>query len=268
MIMDHYMTLGVSRTATQEEIKKAYRKLAMEHHPDRGGDLAKFQEISVAYEILGDADKRAAYDRPPQPSPQFGPGGFSFSFNGFDLNEFFAQSFGGPQNFAQNRQPQKPVFRTRVSVSLQDAFSGAEQVLQLGTPNGVKVVNVKVPPGISSRSSIRYDNLIEEGTLIIEFHVLDDLRFDRKGDDLYTNIPISVLDLIVGTKIEFTTIGGNKIEVYIPAGTQTYHQFRLPGYGMPTANNGYGDQILLLKVIVPANIDNDIIESIKRSRSK
>lgn len=276
MKMDHYNTLGVPRTASPDEIKKAYRKLVMEHHPDKGGDRDTFEQITVAYETLSDIDKRAAYDRP---QPQYnhytgnfsGPEGFGFSVNGVDISELFSQAFGRQNHnpFGKAQQtPPKPVYRTRVTVTLQDVYTGAEQVLQLGTPTGVKVITIKVPQGIHSGNNIRYENLIDDGALIIEFIVLEDLKFDRKGDDLYATIPISILDLIVGTKIEFTTMGGQLLEVDIPAGTQVYTQFRLNGHGMPNTNGGRGDQMILLKPIVPANIDNEIIESINRSRSK
>ena len=108
MYMDHYNTLGVPRTATADEIKKAYRKLAMEHHPDKGGDINKFQELTNAYETLSDPDKRSQYDNPQyrqQHSP-FGdaPGGFGFNFNGFDLNDIFNQAFGQRGHPQQQQQ--------------------------------------------------------------------------------------------------------------------------------------------------------------------
>ena len=263
--MDHYKTLGVPRDASQDDIKKAFRKLAMTHHPDKGGDPAEFQKINEAYNTLSDPDKRFQYDNP-HARPNFGqhPGGFGFNMNGFDLNDLFGQMFG--QRFQQ--QQANPTYRTRVSVTLVDAYNGTDQVLQLGTPSGTKVLNIKVPPGARTGSSYRYDNLIDEGTLIIEFVILPDLRFDREGDDLYSNFPISVLDLIVGTKEKFTTIGGKELEVTIRPGTQPNQQIRIPGYGMPRSDGSRGDQILLLKPYIPANIDNDVIESIKRSRNK
>ena len=268
MYMDHYNTLGVPRTATADEIKKAYRKLAMEHHPDKGGDINKFQELTNAYETLSDTDKRFQYDNPQtrQQHNPFGdaPGGFSFNFNGFDLNDLFGQAFNqrGPQ------QQQRPSYRTRVTVSLVDVFNGAEQVLQLGTQQGTKVINIKIPQGIHTGSSVRYDNIMDDGTLLIEFVILPDLRFDRQGDDLYANFPISVLDLIVGTKTEFTTIDGKKLEVNIGPGTQPNQQIRLGGYGMTRSDGSRGNQILLLKPFIPANIDNEVIEAIKRNQSK
>lgn len=265
MMMDHYKTLGVPRDASQDDIKKAFRKLAMTHHPDKGGDPVEFQKINEAYGVLSDPDKRFQYDNPHTHQQGF-PGGFGFNHQGFDLNDLFGQIFG--QRFNQQQQNMNPTYRTRVSVTLVDAYNGAEQVLQLGTPSGTKVINVKVPPGARTGASYRYDNLIDEGTLIIEFVILPDLRFDREGDDLYSNFPISVLDLIVGTKAKFITIGGKELEVNIRAGTQPNQQIRIPGYGMPRGDGSRGDQILLLKPFIPVNIDNDVIESIKRSLNK
>ena len=269
MYMDHYNTLGVPREATADEIKKAYRKLAMEHHPDKGGDVNKFQEISNAYETLSDPNKRSQYDNPQhrqQHSP-FGdaPGGFGFNFNGFDLNDIFNQAFG---QRGHPQQQQQQIFRTQVAISLMDAYNGKDHVLQLSTPNGVKVITVKVPLGINHGDQVRYENIIDNGTLIIGFHIMPDLRFDRNGDDLYCNLPISVLDLIVGTKVKFTSIVGKTIEVTIPPNTQPSQHIRLSGLGMPIKNapNLHGDQILLLKPYIPDNIHNDIIEAIQNNQ--
>lgn len=268
-MMDYYNTLGVPRNATQEDIKKAFRKLAMTHHPDKGGDPGEFQKINEAYDTLGDPAKRAAYDNPARPRGSFGQqhGGFSFNFGGFDLNDIFDQF--KRQGFGQAQQHNiKPTFRTRVTVSLVDVYKGAEQVLQLGTPSGTKVINIKIPAGIYSGSSVKYENLIEEGTLIVEFVILPDLRFDREGDDLYSSVSISVLDLIIGTKIEFICIDGKKIEVSIAAGTQPGQQIKISGYGMPRQDGTRGNQILLLKPYIPASIDNEVIESIKKTKVK
>lgn len=264
--MDYYSILGVPKTASPEEIKKAYRKLASQHHPDKGGDTATFQNIQAAYDILGNTDKRREYDNPPF---QFGqgpsnPGGFNFSFNGgpFDMNDIFSQVFG------QQRQAHRQVFRTHVNVSLQDAYTGISHVLKLQSNLGTKVVNIQVPIGVNQGDQIRYDNIIENGILIVEFNILPDLRFERKGNDLYCNHSISVLDLIVGTSFEVNTISNKTIQVQVRPKTQPYMQLKLSGQGMPIGNSGqYGDQIILLKPFIPDSISDDIVQSILRSKN-
>lgn len=266
MSMDHYNTLGVPRDASQEDIKKAFRKLAMTHHPDKGGDPAQFQKINEAYSVLSDTDKRFQYDNP-SARPQFNQqyGGFDFTHNGFDLNDLFSQIFGQQRQRHNHQQ----IFRTRVIVSLQDAYTGCDHMLQLNTQEGVKVVTLKVPKGIHSGDQVRYEQVLENASLIVEFIVSKDLQFERSGDDLYANLPISVLDLIVGTNIKFRTIGGKVLDVVIKENTQPHQHIRLAGHGMPIADTGqYGDQILLLKPFVPASIDQDIIDSIKRNQNK
>jgi len=265
--MDHYSTLGVPRNASQEEIKKAYRKLAMTHHPDKGGNPTEFQKLNDAYEVLSNADKRVQYDNPSaRMNNPFG-GGQQFDQNNFDLSDIFNQIFGGGRG-TQAGFKQQQVFRTQVAITLVDAYNGREHTLQLSTPQGVKVINVKIPAGINHGEQVRYENVLDSGTLIIGFHVLPDLRFDRNGDDLYCNLPISVLDLIIGTKVKFNTISGKTIEVTIPPNTQPSQHIRLPGMGMPLKNTStvYGDQILLLKPFLPDNIHIDVIESIQRTQ--
>ena len=261
--MDHYNTLGVPRTATADEIKKAYRKLAMEHHPDKGGDINKFQELTNAYETLSDPDKRSQYDSPAPRQQNFQGFPQDFNINGVDLSDLFGHIFGRQQRNTS------PVYRTTVTVSLVDSYNGSDHVVQLSMPSGLKVINISIPTGVQTGQQLRYDNVIDGASLIIEFHVLKDLRFDRNGSDLYANYPISVLDLIVGTRVQFQAINGKMLDVTIPAKTQPNHQIRLPGLGMPISNTGqYGDQILLLKPFIPDSISTDIIDSIKRNQSK
>lgn len=266
---DYYNILGVARTASQDDIKKAFRKLAMTHHPDKGGDAAQFQTINEAYETLSDPQRRAAHDNP-QPHPQFNHG---FGFNnsptgGININDIFSQMFGQKPPHQQHQPHTQQIYRTRLTIALIESYSGISKVIQLNTPHGMKVVTVNVPKGVQSGSQVRYDNIIDQATLIIEFIVLPDLRFDRNGDDLVSNVPISVLDLIVGTKIEFKTLGSKTLEVTINPKTQPHQQIRIPGYGMPNQNGSNGDQILLFKVFIPDNIHQDIIDSIINHKSK
>jgi len=268
---DHYQTLGVAKNATPDQIKKAYRKLASKHHPDKGGDKEVFQNIQSAYDILSDPQKRHQYDNPiPENLRGFqtGPGGFSFNMHGMDINDIFSQMFHGQPPFGQRQN--KQIFRTNVNITLLDAFNGTNIQYKLNTHTGLKIIDIKIPPGIKSGDQMRYDNVLDSAILVVEFIVLPNLNFDRKDNDLYSNVSISVLDLIVGTKFEFTTISGTKVEVNVRPKTQPYMQLRLQGHGMPINYNPdiRGDQLLLIKPYIPDNIDQTILDSILQNRGK
>ena len=262
---DHYQTLGVAKNASPDDIKKAYRKLASQHHPDKGGDTAKFQEIQTAYDTLSDHQKRQQYENPmPQGNP-FGPGGFNFNFNGTDFNDIFGQVF--QQHQRHQNQPQS--FRTSVHITLEQSYSGGAMPLKLQTHNQVHAVNIDIPKSVVDGGQVKYDNLIPGGSLIVEFRVQPHLKFERRGMDLVCNQSVSILDLIVGGSFEFTTISGRTLEVRIPPKTQPYMNLKIAGEGMPiTGSTIFGDQIILIKPFVPDMIDDEITQSILRSKSK
>jgi DnaJ-class molecular chaperone len=264
--MDHYQTLGLAKNASPDEIKKAYRKLASQNHPDKGGDTAKFQNIQTAYDILSDPNKRQQYDNPmPQGMHGFPPG-FQFHTGGMNINDIFGQMFGQGNPFTQN-QPQ--MLRTQINVELMDAYKGGSHVLKVQTPNGVKVIDIDIPKGVNDGTQLRYDNILEGASLIVEFRLLNDLKFERRGKDLLCNHSISVLDLIVGTAFEFVTISGKVLEVTIPPKTQPFMQLKLSGQGMPIQGSPlFGDQIILLKPFMPDTIPTEITESILRSKTQ
>jgi len=265
--MDHYSTLGVSKTATPDEIKKSYRKLASQHHPDKGGDKAKFQDIQAAYDTLSSPEKRQQYDNPmPQGFHQQGgmPQGFE---------HIFGQMFGGGNPFnpfgQQRQQPQQQVFRTTINISLEQAFNGGEQLLKLQTPTNVHAVTIQIPKGIQNGNQMRIDNVLDGASLVVDFRIEPHLKYDRQGNDLVCNHSISVLDLIIGTSFEFTTLSGKTLEVTVKPRTQPYIQLKLASQGMPIYNtNGYGDQIILLKPFIPDIIDETVINSIHQQKLK
>jgi curved DNA-binding protein len=264
--MEHYQTLGVSKTATPDEIKKAYRKLASQHHPDKGGDTAMFQKIQIAYDTLSDPEKRQQYDNPlPQGNPFGGFPGGGFNFNG-DINDLFGQMF----NQHHRRNPNIPhTFRTQISITLEQAYHGDTQNLKLQTPHGNHAINIQIPKGVTHGAQMRYENVIPQAMLMVEFQIQNHLKFERRGNDLYCNYMVSVLDLIVGTEIEFNTISGKTLMVKIPPKTQPHMHLKIAGEGMPINSTLlYGDQIILLKPIIPDIIDSEITDSIIRSKSK
>jgi curved DNA-binding protein len=259
--MDHYTTLGVDRNATPDEIKKAYRKLASKHHPDRGGDTAEFQKIQTAYDVLGDPAKKQQYDMPQSFNNNQGfPGGFAF--NGFNLDEILGHMFRQQQ--AQNRSQ---TYRTVLHVSLEQAYNGVEQALSLHTHQGPQVVKIQIPKGVQQGQAIRYNNILPDGSLLVEFAIQPHPKFERDGANLYSVHNIDVFDLVVGTTFQFTTISGKVLAVRIPAKTQPGAKLRLAKEGMP--NNGdFGDQFILLKPYIPDTIDTRITDSILQSRNQ
>jgi DnaJ-class molecular chaperone len=266
---DYYQTLGVAKNATPDDIKKAYRRMAGIHHPDKGGDTAQFQKIQEAYETLSNPEKKQQYDNP-NPfgggGPQFHnmggfPGGFQFNMNGFDMHDIFGQMFG------HHQRPQMPSYRTTVHVHLDQAYTGGEQILQFHTVQGQQMIKINIPKGVQDGSTIRYDNLIRDGILLVEFRIHPHPRFERDGHNLYSVHDISVLDLIVGSKFKFNTISGKSLEVTVPPKTQPGSKLRLSKEGMPI-NNDYGDQFILLKPFIPDMIDSAITDSILQSKNK
>jgi DnaJ-class molecular chaperone len=261
--MDHYATLGIAKNATPDEIKKAYRKLASQHHPDKGGDKVKFQEIQSAYDVLSDAEKRKQYDNPGRPFQFQDFGGFNNDT--INLNDLFGQIFrhqAGPQGM------HKQLYRTQIDISLLDAYNGTSKMLELNLMSGKKVIDIKVPRGVNQGDQLRFDNVIDNGVLVATFNIMPDLRFERRSHDLYCNHSINVLDLIAGSDFIFKTISGKELNVSIKPKTQPYMSIRLAGYGMPIVNSGqFGDQYILLKPYIPDNIHQDIIDSILRNRT-
>lgn len=266
--MDHYQTLGIKKGASPDEIKLAYRKLASVHHPDKGGDTAMFQKIQEAYETLSDPDKKADYDNP-NPFARGGgggfgmhgfPGGFSFHTGGIDINDLFGQfgMFGGP------RQHQQPMYKTTIWVTLEQVLEGAEQVIQFNTHNGPQIARVNIPKGIENGGQARFDNLVPNAVLIIEFRIHPHERFERHGLDLHTEVKVSVLDLIVGTTLKFKTISDKTFEVTVKPKTEPGTQLRIAGQGLENGKM-IGDQYILLVATMPAIIDEEVTNAILRT---
>ena len=265
-MIDYYSTLGVGKTANADDIKKAYRKLAGIHHPDKGGDTATFQKIEEAYRILSDPQQRQQYDNPmPQGNPfqGFPGGGFHFNMNGFNMDEMFGQMF------RQHQHPQQNTYRTSYWISLEQAYKGGEELLKLQTPTGLHMVRVNIPKGVPDGGQVRYEKVVDSNDLIVEYRIHPHLQYERKMNDLYSNHSISVLDLIVGTNFQFTTISGKTLDVTVQPKTQPFMHLKLAGQGMPIqGTNAFGDQIILLKPFIPDNIDSRITDSILQSKAQ
>ncbi len=236
------------------------------HHPDKGGDTAKFQKIQQAYETLSDPGKKQQYDNPNPFGPGGGmpggmPGGFQFHMNGFNVNDIFGQMF------SQQHRNMRPNYRTTVQVTLEQVYRGDEQVLQFNSPQGPEIIKIQIPKGVDDGASMRYDNLIKDGILLVEFRVIPHNRFEREGPHLYSVHEIDIFELIVGSTFNFNTISGKVLDVTVPEKSQPGSKLRLAGEGLPF-NGSFGDQYILLKPFIPDIIDSRITDSILQYKRK
>lgn len=266
--MDHYETLGVAKTASPDEIKSAYRKLASKHHPDRGGDTATFQKIQAAYDTLSDPEKKANYDMPQS---------FSGSNNGQvppNFDEMFKAAFGGFPGFEgifgrQARQHRQTPDRNRTlyfqtTISLEEAYSGKDLIANITMPSGKQqTINAKIPPGVHEGIILRLEGMgddvipnIPRGDLHLTVHVNSHPVFERHGDDLLRTIEISALDAILGTAVEIDTIDNRTISVNVNAGTQHDTILAAQGFGMPNMHDPRfkGRLLLKVKIIIPTDL--------------
>lgn len=268
---DLYNILGVERNADPDEIKKAYRRLAAIHHPDRGGDTRKFQEIQSAYDILGDPQKRSEYDNP---QPQMGGFHFQTGFPpGFeDIFSNFGDAFGNM--FRRHHAPRNKNLNIQTTITLEEAFNGKEVIAQIKLPSGRnETLQIKIPPGVQHGSTIRLAGLgddsingLQRGDVFLTVLISDHKDFQRNGDDLITQIELNCLCAIVGKKIVITTLDNKKLETQIPPGTQHGKIFAFQGYGMPNVNDPRfkGRLLVQINLVVPTDLSLDKKEIINK----
>ena len=274
---DYYKILGVERKAKVEDIRKAYRKLAMQYHPDKNpGDKKaedKFKEINEAYQVLSDKEKRARYDQLGSAYSNFrgeggrpgdfqwdewfqnqsgGRGGYSggddFSGGG-GFSDFFRMIFGEAMRSSGRDYAPQGEYQQELEVSLQEAHDGTMRQLQ---SNGRKL-QVRIPAGVKTGSRVRVAGAAPDGSdLYLVVAIPEDNRFTRDGQDLHTTSTVSVFTLILGGDADVETPKG-KVKLNIPAGTQPEQVFRLAGRGMPSVKSGgaKGDVYVHLKVQIP-----------------
>jgi curved DNA-binding protein len=253
---DYYKTLGVERTASADEIKQAYRKLAAQHHPDRGGNTAAFQTIQEAYDTLGDAARRRQYD---QPQPQvhefnFGPGGH------FNFDEIFTM-FGARFNQGARRSQ----VRMNLWITLHDVATGGRRQVAVNTGSAASTIEIQIPPGIEDGDSVQYPNLAPGGgDLVITFRIQPDDNWQRQGTTLLRDELISIWTLIQGGSIEVTAITGERLQVTIPANTQPNAMLRVRGKGLPARTGPVGDMIVRVQARIPRDISPELLEMIAR----
>ena len=257
---DHYAALGVPRTATAAEIKQAFRKLASQHHPDKGGDTAKFQGIQAAYAVLGDEQKRAEYDNP---QPQFG--GFGGFGGGPQFNDIFSQMFGGA-GFGQ-QHPRRNHVRMTLYISLLDVAQGGKKAVAVATSQGQSTVELDVPLGLDDGDNIQYGGLAPGGQdLVITFRIRPEPAWHRDGLNLTVDHSISVWDLILGTDITVNNILGHSLTVKVPPRCQANAVLRLRSQGLRDRRGAQGDMFVKLNARIPATLAPELVEAIEKYR--
>jgi curved DNA-binding protein len=273
---NYYDVLGVKRDATDDEIKKAFRKLAAKNHPDAGGDEKKFAEISEAYTTLSDAKKRKEYDQLLMfgGMPGGGAGGYTYNysggaganwadmFGGFDLGSIFG---GGAAR--SNRPTKGGELTVSVDVTFDEGFSGTSRKVTYRIPSTgeTQEVTVKVPAGAYDGYKQRYPGRGEygvnggsRGDLLVTIHVAEHPLFKRDGADVRMEWPVSMYEAALGAKVTVPMPSGGKIKVNIPAGTQSGRSFRIPRQGAPDPKNKdrVGSVYVTVQVKVPTMLSD------------
>jgi curved DNA-binding protein len=279
---DYYKVMGVSRDASQEDIKRAYRKLARKYHPDVSKDPnaeERFKELGEAYEVLRDPEKRAAYDalgkdwkagqefRPPpdwESSFHFGRDSFAggASFSDFFETLFGGESFrpGGHGGFHARGQD----VQVRLPLTLEEAYRGATKTVELSVPEadaGGRIVqrkrrlNIKVPKGVTDGQRVRLPaqgaagiGAGGPGDLYAVIDLLPHRHFRQAGHDIYLDLPVAPWEAALGATVEVPTLGG-RVDLKIPKGSRSGQKLRLKGRGLP--GSPAGDQLVTLHIVLP-----------------
>ena len=264
----HYDTLGVSRDASPEDIKRAYRKLASLYHPDKeGGSKTKFQEVEEAYRTLSDSGKRQQYDNP-SPFGAGGPGfnGFGQQSTPFDIDAIF-NMFG-----ARFQHPgHQPMRRAQMTlwITLQDAARGGPRTITVGSQHGTHAVEIEIPLGIDDGDSVQYPGIGPGGMdLIVTYRIHPNPRWQRQDTTIITDHAVSIWDLILGGDVPITDLLGNQLSLTVPAGTQPGTTMRLKGRGMPHRNRQTGDLLVRVQAKIPEQIDPELLAAIEKNRSQ
>jgi DnaJ-class molecular chaperone len=313
---DYYDVLGVSKTASADEIRKAHRKLALKFHPDRNRDNKqaepKFKEIQEAYDVLGDAEKRKKYDQHGHAAFEGGAGGGGadpfdafrraqqgrggstqwraspgvsvedFDLGGGDMGSIFDQLFGAggaraggrAGKGARGRRPEPPKgqdIEHPVTLTFEQAARGITLPLQISRESGNETIDVKIPAGVKDGSRIRIRGKGEQGggepgDIYIIAHVLPHKYFRREEMDIHLDVPLSVYEALLGTKVTVPTLEGH-LTMTIPAGTSSGAKLRLKGHGIERAGEK-GDQIVVIKIIAPKGLDDEDKEAVEKLAKK
>jgi DnaJ-class molecular chaperone len=261
-MINYYQTLGVDRDATPDQVKRAYRKLASQHHPDKGGDKNKFQEIEEAYRTLSDPQKRAMHD-----NPGFGSqhGGFS-SQGPFDFESIF-NIFG--TRFQHPGQQRRQQARMSLWITLRDVALGGRKTISVGTPQGTQTVEIEIPLAISDGDSVHYAGIGPGGMdLVISFRIHPDPQWLRQDLNLSIELTVSIWDLITGGETTLRDLLGNTLSLTVPPRTQPGTVFRLRGRGLSSRAGNSGDILVKLQARIPDSISPELLDLIRQNQDQ
>ena len=274
--MNYYDILGVSREATAQDIKTAYRKLAMEHHPDRGGDESHFQKISQAYDTLGDPNKRSRYDNEINVHAQF-----NGNFRNFeDIHNVFNDLFRGRQGFDFGRRHVRNKnldLNIKCKITLLDSFIGKEVEATYTLPSGRKETAViSIPPGIENGHVLKFKAMGDDGfpqfprgDLNVTILVADDLNFTRRKDNIITIIEIDAIEAMIGCTKPVETLDGRMMNIRIRPGMTHGGEYSAKGMGFTNITTGnIGDFIITIYVKIPAIKDTKIKTKLEELRNE
>ena len=276
--MNYYEILGVDDKATPDDIKKAFRKLASQHHPDKGGDTAKYQEIQRAYDTLSDSNKRQQYDM-----QRNGMGGFrEFHFHSNDMGHpdisdiFRSFGFGGGGDpfggFRQQAPRRNKDLRVNLHLELNSTLEDQHKTISVQTTNGHReTVDVTIPRGINSGTQIKYaglgDNMfntIPRGDLYVQIVVTEIENFVASGLDLFTQVNVNCLLAITGGEVNVPSIDNKVFSINLPAGVQPGTKFRIPGQGIYQMNSELrGNLYVEVVITVPQNLTAEQLEIVR-----
>lgn len=268
MAKNYYQILGVSKNASAEEIKKAYRKLAHQHHPDKqGGDEARFKEINEAYQVLSNPQKKSQYDRFGQTFDGGMGGGNPFGgqnpFGGFEWDfqgnpEGFGDIFDIFNQFARAARARGADVRVEHRISLEDAYRGLDNKFKIRLHSGEKEISIKIPAGVEDGQAIKIAGAGEmgervPGDLYVIIRVLPHRQFERRGADLWMAKEVKLRDILLGYKFSVPEISGGEAEFEVPVGHNLREPVRIAGKGMPKLGllKSRGDLYVRLEVKVP-----------------
>jgi len=297
MADDPYAILGVAKSATEADIRRAFRKLAKELHPDlnptnRVGTEERFKKLSSAYELLSDPQKRRAFDRgeidsrgePRRDGYRRYAGGAArgaragarTGFEEFDVGDVFSDIFGGTRSGRAGARSgfsvKGPDVRYTLEIDFLEAASGTKKRVTL--PEG-GVLDLSIPPGVSDAQVLRLKGkgaagfgAADRGDALVEVRVRPHAQFQRSNDDILLEVPISIDEAVLGAKIEVPTIGG-RVQLSIPKGTNSGRVFRLKGKGIKCAGRSEaGDQLVTVRIVLPDTIDDSLAYFFSEWRQK